>query len=152
MVTQIHSHVRHSISFDAIQSVPRGKFSIPGGHNIGHCEQKIYMYMCAIPNGFRDRTISLYSSKIVDKKEILRTDSNTVIYCSSDRVCKVYLVEYIFLKLHHHNQCTLQLVWGGSGFQVLTANGVTFPLISLNSCEEMACCLSVQYAAYCTMK
>jgi hypothetical protein len=28
--------------------------------------------MCPIPNGFRDRAISLYSSKIVDKKEILR--------------------------------------------------------------------------------
>jgi hypothetical protein len=27
--------------------------------------------MCPIPNGFRDRAISLYSSKIVDKIEIL---------------------------------------------------------------------------------
>jgi hypothetical protein len=27
--------------------------------------------MCPIPNGFRDRVISLYSSKIVDKKNIL---------------------------------------------------------------------------------
>jgi hypothetical protein len=30
------------------------------------------MYMRPIPNGFRDRAISLYCSKIVDKKEILR--------------------------------------------------------------------------------
>jgi hypothetical protein len=30
----------------------------------------VYKYMCPIPNGFRDRAISLYSSKIVDKKEI----------------------------------------------------------------------------------
>jgi hypothetical protein len=44
------------------------------------------MYMCPIPNGFRDRDISLYSSKIVDKKEILRTVSNSGIYCSSDNV------------------------------------------------------------------
>jgi hypothetical protein len=36
--------------------------------------------MCPFPNGFRDRAISLYSSKIVDKKEILRTVSNTGIY------------------------------------------------------------------------
>jgi hypothetical protein len=35
---------------------------------------------CPIPNCFRDRAISLYSSKIVGKKEILR------IYCSSDKV------------------------------------------------------------------
>jgi hypothetical protein len=32
--------------------------------------KKVYMYMCPIPTGFRDRAISLYSSKIVDKKDI----------------------------------------------------------------------------------
>jgi hypothetical protein len=32
----------------------------------------LHMYMCPLPNGFRDRAISLYSSKIVNKKEILR--------------------------------------------------------------------------------
>jgi hypothetical protein len=32
--------------------------------------------MYPIPNGFRDTAISLYSSKTVDKKEILRTVSN----------------------------------------------------------------------------
>jgi predicted transport protein len=36
--------------------------------------------------------ISLYSSKTVDKKEILRAVSNTGIYCSSDKVVTVYLV------------------------------------------------------------
>jgi predicted transport protein len=48
--------------------------------------------MCPIRNGFVDRDISLYSSKIVDKKEILRTVSNTGMYCSSDKVGTVYLV------------------------------------------------------------
>jgi hypothetical protein len=48
--------------------------------------------MCPIPNGFRDRAISLYSSKIVDKKDILHTVSNTGIYCSSDKGGTVYLV------------------------------------------------------------
>jgi hypothetical protein len=67
--------------------------------------KKLYMYMCPIPNGFRDRDISLYSSKIVDKKEILRTVSNTGIYCSSDKVGTVYL-----RKFHRQHQCTLQLV------------------------------------------
>jgi hypothetical protein len=47
--------------------------------------------MCPIPNGFRDRAISLYSSKIVAKKEILRTISNISIYCSSDKVNSVAL-------------------------------------------------------------
>jgi hypothetical protein len=32
--------------------------------------------MCPIPNGFPDTAISLYSPKIVYKKEILRTVSN----------------------------------------------------------------------------
>jgi hypothetical protein len=52
----------------------------------------MYMYMCSILNVFRDRIIPLYSSKTVHKKEILRTVSNTGIYCSSDKVGRVYLV------------------------------------------------------------
>jgi hypothetical protein len=51
----------------------------------------VYMYMCPIPNSFRGRDISLNSPEIV-KKEILRTVSNTGIYCSSDKVGTVYLV------------------------------------------------------------
>jgi hypothetical protein len=47
--------------------------------------------MCPIPIGFRDRDISLYSSKIVDKKEILLTVSNTGIYFSSEKVGTVCL-------------------------------------------------------------
>jgi hypothetical protein len=54
--------------------------------------KKVYMYMCPIPNGFRATAISLYSYKIVDKREILRTVSNTGIYCLSDKVGTVYLV------------------------------------------------------------
>jgi hypothetical protein len=50
------------------------------------------MYICPIPNGFRDGAVSLYSSKSVDKKEILRTVSNTGSYCSSDLVGTVDLV------------------------------------------------------------
>jgi hypothetical protein len=33
--------------------------------------KELYMYTCPIPNGFRDKVILLYSSKIVDKKKIL---------------------------------------------------------------------------------
>ena len=54
--------------------------------------KNVYMNMCPITNGFRDRAIWMYNRKIVDKKEILRvrTVSNTGIYCSSDRVGTVY--------------------------------------------------------------
>jgi hypothetical protein len=48
--------------------------------------------MCPIPSSLRDRVISLYSSKIVDKKELLRTVYNTSIYCSSEKIGTVYLV------------------------------------------------------------
>jgi hypothetical protein len=53
--------------------------------------KKLYMYICPIANGFRDKSTSLYSSIIVDK-EILRTVFNTCIYCTSDKVGTVYLV------------------------------------------------------------
>jgi hypothetical protein len=54
-------------------------------------KKKVHIYMCPILNGFRDRTISLYFFKIVDKKEILlvRTVSNAGIYCSRGKVGKV---------------------------------------------------------------
>jgi hypothetical protein len=44
----------------------------------------------------RGRVISLYSSKIIDKKEMLHTVSNICIYCSSDKVGTIYLLKYIF--------------------------------------------------------
>jgi hypothetical protein len=85
--TYIYSHTD-------IKNVPGGKVNILGGHTMGHSEQKLYMYMCPIPKGFRDRSMSLYSSKIV-MEEILRTVSNTDIYCSSDKVGTVYPVQHI---------------------------------------------------------
>jgi hypothetical protein len=54
--------------------------------------KKVYMYMCPIPNSFLDRAISLYSSKIVDKEQILGTVPTTGIYCSNDKVGTVKLV------------------------------------------------------------
>ena len=57
--------------------------------------KRVNIYMCPIPHGFRDRVISLYSCKIV-VKVILRIDSNIGIYCSSDKVGRVYVIQYIF--------------------------------------------------------
>jgi hypothetical protein len=48
--------------------------------------------MYPIPKGFRDGAISLHSSKIFYKKEILRTVSDTGIYCSSDKFGTLYQV------------------------------------------------------------
>jgi hypothetical protein len=54
--------------------------------------KKVCMYIYPNPSGFQDRVISLYSSKSVDKEEILHTVSNSGICCSSDQVSIVYLV------------------------------------------------------------
>jgi hypothetical protein len=48
-----------------------------------------------LANGFGDGAISLYRCKTVDKKEILHTVSNSGIYCSSDKVGTVYLVQIV---------------------------------------------------------
>jgi hypothetical protein len=64
-----------------IQDVPGGKVNILGGHSIGHSKKKVWMYMCPIPNDFKDRAISLYISV-----------SNIGIHCSSEKVDTVYLV------------------------------------------------------------
>jgi hypothetical protein len=86
VLRQGYDHI--SWEYENIQGVPGGKYIILGGHSIGHSEQKtVYMYT----DMFRDRAISLYSSKIVDK-EILRAVFNTGIYYSIDRVGTVYPV------------------------------------------------------------
>jgi hypothetical protein len=49
--------------------------------------KKVCVYMCPILNSFQDRALS----KIVYKKGILCTVSNTGMYCSSDNIGTVYL-------------------------------------------------------------
>jgi hypothetical protein len=58
---------------------------------MGYSKQKS-MYVCSILNGFRDSVISLYNSKIVANKEILCALYNAGIYCSNNKVGRVYLV------------------------------------------------------------
>jgi hypothetical protein len=50
------------ITVHLVQSVPGGKVNILGSYSIGHSKQKIYvyMYMCSVPNGFRDMAVLLY--------------------------------------------------------------------------------------------
>ena len=40
-----------------IQGVLGRKVNILGGLSMGHSKKNVYMYMCPIPNGFRDRAI-----------------------------------------------------------------------------------------------
>jgi hypothetical protein len=72
-----------------IQCAPGGKVSIQGGHSIGHSKQKNVICTCVLLRRV---------SEIVDKKEILRTVSDTGIYCSSDKLGTVYIV-YTFSKI-----------------------------------------------------
>jgi hypothetical protein len=73
-----HSNRRTSIKC-LYTECPRRKVNNVG-HFIGHSKQKVYMYICPVPNGFRNRAISLYTSKIFHKKETLRTVYNTGVY------------------------------------------------------------------------
>jgi hypothetical protein len=45
-----------------IMKAPGGNLNILGGHSIAHSKQKSFMYTYPIPNGFRDRAISLNRS------------------------------------------------------------------------------------------
>jgi hypothetical protein len=90
--------------------------------------KNMHRYMYHLPKCFRDRVISLYNSKIVVDKEILRTVSNTGIYCSSEKFCTVFLVQHIFEN------------------STVNINALC------NLCEDMACCSSVQCTVYCTVK
>jgi hypothetical protein len=47
---------------DYNQGVQGGMINILGGHSIGRSKQKSELYMYSIPNGFRDRVISLCRS------------------------------------------------------------------------------------------
>jgi hypothetical protein len=78
----------------------------------------IYMNMCSIPNGFRDRAIWMCNYKFFYKKQILRTLSN--IYCPNVR----FIIN--FQKFHRQQQCTLQLVWGHVVLLVLSASWLSF--------------------------
>jgi hypothetical protein len=73
------------------QDVPGGTVSILGGHSTSHSKQKsvyvhvlfrmfskIELFHCTVP-------------KLLIRK-ILRTVSNTCVYCSSDKVGTVYLI------------------------------------------------------------
>jgi acyl CoA:acetate/3-ketoacid CoA transferase beta subunit len=62
-------------SFDTMQNVTGGKIIILGGHNKDYSKQKI-VYICVLFRTVSKRVVSLYSSKIVDNKEILPTVSN----------------------------------------------------------------------------
>jgi hypothetical protein len=45
-----------------MQGVPEGKVTILGGHSMGHSKQN--MYVCSIPNGFRDEQHAMSSHEV----------------------------------------------------------------------------------------
>jgi hypothetical protein len=54
----LYTKHKNQRSLGFIQGVPGGKVNILVGDSIGHSKQKkLYMNMCPIPNGFRDRDI-----------------------------------------------------------------------------------------------
>ena len=98
--------------------------------------KKLYMYICPVPNGFWDRAISLYRCKIVDK-EILCIFSSIGIYCTSDKVGTVYLVQYIF------KNSTINISSGTTIAEAINVQNMS--LFSI--CEDMRCFAQHSYNA-----
>jgi predicted transport protein len=67
---------------------PRVKVNIPGGHSIGHSKQKSVYVHVSYSERFPRLNYFTHSPKIVDKKEILRTVSNSGIYYSGDKLVR----------------------------------------------------------------
>jgi hypothetical protein len=55
--------------------------SVPGGHIIGHSKQSLYIHVCYSERFPRYSYFTVQLYKTVDKKETLRTVSDTGIYC-----------------------------------------------------------------------
>jgi hypothetical protein len=84
----------------------------------------MFICTCSIPNGFLYRAISLYSSKTVDKKEILRTVYNlfNLLFMWQNWYSLTSVIH--FWKFHRQHQWTLQLVWGHGVLHVCTVHCV----------------------------
>jgi hypothetical protein len=75
----------------------------------------------------------IFNSKIVDKKEILHTVSNTGIYCSRDKVGTVYLGQCIFENSTVNINALCNSCRGGHGvLLVCTAYSVLYSEIALS--------------------
>jgi hypothetical protein len=80
MFLDLKHHWNINVSTWIIQAVPGEKVSILGGHSIILSKKSVYVrFLFRTVSKVRD--ISLYSLKIVDRKEILCTVSNSGIYC-----------------------------------------------------------------------
>jgi hypothetical protein len=55
-----------------VQNVPGGKVNIVGGHSIGHSKQKNVYVHVSYSERFPRLILELYSSIIINKKEIIR--------------------------------------------------------------------------------
>jgi hypothetical protein len=93
------SSIRYSLSFNTLtlyRMSQEGKSIFWEVIVSAIVSKTVYTYMYLIPNGFRDRAIWLYGSKIVDRKEILHTVSNSGIYV---QVAKLVQFTYTFPKI-----------------------------------------------------
>jgi hypothetical protein len=112
-----------------IQSVRGGKVSNMGVVSV-ILKKKVYMYMCHIPNGFRDRVISLYNSKIVYKKDITQCFWYRYLLFKWQSWYNLPSIIH-FRKFHRQHQCTLQVVWGHGVSLVCTVYSVLYSEITL---------------------
>lgn len=79
-------HTSNVVACAYLYRCPRRKANIQGGHSISHSKQKgVYVHVsyCEL---CLETALWLYSSRAVDKIEVLHTVSNGGVCCSSDKV------------------------------------------------------------------
>jgi hypothetical protein len=110
-----------------IQGVPGGKVSILGGL-VSVILSKNIICTCPFPNGFRDRPIPQYIQKLLIRKRYYLLFRIPIFYCSGDKVGTVYPAKYIFEN------------------STVNINALC------NTCDDMACCSSLQCSVYSRVK
>jgi hypothetical protein len=68
-----------------------GKVNILGDHSIDHSKKKVYLNMCAIPNGFRDRAVWMYSWKLLIRKRYYVLFLIFIVQVTNLLVCNKFL-------------------------------------------------------------
>ena len=75
---------------------------------IGHCENKVHVWMCLIMNGYRDRAVGISNFKGIvegNKKEKFLTVNLILIECLNKPFCYIFYYYYLLaIRLKGYNQ------------------------------------------------
>jgi hypothetical protein len=144
----LHNHCCENLIFYKLYRVSREEISIFWEViTLVILSKKLYMYMCPILNGFRDRAISLYSSFDLTPNIVLPSRMRIVWKCQlavvtvdSDNVRMLWEMPLIFrnaeysdkLICYSHTSCKVQWCWPWNFRKYITL-GILYQLSHLNN-------------------